>query len=153
MHFLKALDGNSWSKVAQDVGPANSAALMIEFMARKSFNFFLVGYSNGQVSMFNAASPPYKIAEIQAHSRQINGMACHPSRPLFVTVSDDTFMNVWEVPNSDTFSVNLHSSTRCNDLQLTGVQFVSSEDGQACDKLVATVYSYKTMVVKDLAKK
>jgi WD40 repeat protein len=126
---------------------------MIDFMARKSYNLFLVGYSNGQISIFNAASPPFKIAEIQAHSRQVNGIAVHPSRPLFVSVSDDTFMNVWEVPNSDTFSVNLHSSTRCNDLQLTGVQFVSSEEGQPCDKIVASVYSYKTVVVKELAKK
>ena len=61
--FLKPKDGNSWSQIKKDDGPENSAALTIEFMARRSNNVFLVGYSNGLVAIFSA-SAHYKQVEI-----------------------------------------------------------------------------------------
>ena len=73
----------------------------------------------------------------------------HPVKPLFATCSDDTFINVWELPNSEELKVNLHSSTRCNDFQLTGLCF-APDSSEKYDKIVATVYSYKTIVVKSL---
>jgi hypothetical protein len=40
------------------------------------------------------------IAEVGAHSRGINALACHPQIPIFATCSDDTFLNIFEVVGS-----------------------------------------------------
>jgi WD40 repeat protein len=57
-------------------------------------NYFAVGLSNGQVKLYNCKSGAH-LVDIQAHSRSVNALICHPTKPIFVTVSDDTFVNVW----------------------------------------------------------
>ena len=89
------------------------------------------------------------ICELQAHSRQINGLVCHPSRSVFATAGEDTFMNVWEVAGSkiDSLEINLVASTRCPDFLLTGLAF----GGNNNTSIVASVYDYKSVLVWDSA--
>lgn len=110
-----------------------------------SGNLFVVGYSNGMVKLYTSDEPRL-VASVQAHSRQVSAIACHPSKQLFATVGDDTFMNVWEVPKNS-IDVSLNVSARANDMQLTGVCFAGSEG--VITSVVASVYDYKSILVWD----
>ena len=58
-------------------------------------------------------------------------------------------MNVWEIAGSkiDSLDVNLLSSSRCADFELTGVCF----GGNGNTSVVATIYDYKSVLVWDNA--
>ena len=57
-------------------------------------SLFACALSNGLVVMVDVDSGE-KICELQAHSRTINQLVCHPTIPLIATCSDDTFINLW----------------------------------------------------------
>ena len=59
-------------------------------------NYYAAGLSNGLVKLFNCNSGAH-LVDIQAHSRSVNAIVSHPDKSIFVTVSDDTFVNVWHV--------------------------------------------------------
>ena len=66
---------------------------VIQYLA--GANLFIDGTANGLLKFINA-DEACVVAELQAHSRQINDLLCDPMRiPSFMTVSDDTFVNVW----------------------------------------------------------
>lgn len=68
-----------------------------DIMLRGSYsNLFIVGLSSGLVKIYSTEEPRC-LLELQAHSRQINALVCHPTKPVFATASDDTFLNVWEI--------------------------------------------------------
>jgi len=56
---------------------------------------FVAGFSNGLVKLI--AKNGELLSDISAHSRTITAMACHPSKSVFATCGDDTFLNIWEV--------------------------------------------------------
>jgi WD40 repeat protein len=100
---------------------------------------------NGTVQLFNPDTGT-KLAEIGAHSRQINGLACHPSEPVFATCGDDTFMNVWRLGLvSDKLDVHVASSSWVPDLLLTGIAFAGKDHAS----VVCSVYDYKQLIVWD----
>lgn len=82
---------------------------------------------------------------MSAHSRVINAVACHPSKSVFATCSDDTFMQVFEVSGDrlDKIDVNLILGSRVNDYMLTGVTF----GGEGNNSVIAVPYDFKTLVV------
>jgi WD40 repeat protein len=82
---------------------------------------------------------------LAAHSRQVNALACHPTKSIFVTVGDDTFLNVWEVESGAAFNIRLVMSSRVPDFMLTGVCFAN----QNYNSILATVYNFKTVIVWD----
>ena len=87
------------------------------------------------------------LCEMQAHSRQVSALVCHPVRSVFATVSDDTFLNVWEVTGLklEINDVQLIISQRISDMQLTGVQFATQTFGS----VVATTYDYKSIIIME----
>ena len=103
---------------------------------------FVVAYSNGSVRLYQPDTGSL-LAEVGAHSRQINGLACHPAQGLFATCADDSFMNVWKVTPEG--NVTIMSSSRVPDFQLTGVCFA----GKFSQSVVASVYDYKQLIVWD----
>lgn len=104
-------------------------------------NLFVAGLSNGLVRVFTTDEPKC-LLELQAHSRQINALICHPTKPFFATAADDTFLNVWEISKQAVFDVNLVLSNRCPDMQLTGVAFGSNSES-TLSSVIASVYDYK----------
>ena len=108
---------------------------------------FVAALVNGAVRLFGADMGAL-LAEIGAHSRQINGLACHPARNVFATCGDDTFMNLWQI-KYDGVNVNVDalSSTRVPDFFLTGVCFA----GKNHLAVVCSAYDYKQLIVWDAA--
>lgn len=68
-------------------------------------NYFAAGLSNGLVKLFNCKSGAH-LVDIQAHSRAVNAVVAHPSKPIFVTVSDDTLVNLWHVKATQKDSIS-----------------------------------------------
>ena len=88
------------------------------------------------------------MAEVGAHSRQINGLACHHKKSVFATCGDDTFLNVWEVVSSqskDEIDIEVICSSRTPDLMLTGVSFGNPNE----NSVLCSVYDYKQLLVWD----
>lgn len=85
---------------------------------------FMVGHASGLVKLY-LCETGQKVCEIGAHSRQINALVAHPTRSVFVTASDDTFVNVWEVTGAtiDRLDINLMISSIVNDYQVVGLAF------------------------------
>ena len=85
------------------------------------------------------------VCEIASHSRQINAICSHPSKSVFASCSDDTFMNVYEVSGDkiEKLDVNLIIASKVNDYMLTGVCF----GGAGNNSIIAVPYDFKTCVV------
>lgn len=66
----------------------------IKLLSRPWGNCFIAALSNGLIKIFECKDVTH-VADLQAHSRSINGLICHPQKPVFATVSDDTMTNVW----------------------------------------------------------
>lgn len=107
---------------------------------------FVVGYASGTVKLFLCETGQL-VCEIGAHSRQVNALACHPSRAAFVTAGDDTFVNLWEVSGSslERLDINILMSSIVNDYQVSGLAF--GQDNYR--SIVASVYDYKLLLVWD----
>lgn len=103
----------------------------------------MVGYANGSVKIISPAGNV--ICNLSAHSRGLNSLACHPTKSVFATCSDDTFVHIFEVVGDklDKIDVNLILSSRVNDHLLCGVAF----GGDGNNSLVVAPYDYKTVVV------
>jgi len=61
----------------------------------RGINLCIASFANGLIWICSFDGS--LVAEITAHSRCINAIACHPTRSVFASVSDDTFMNLFEV--------------------------------------------------------
>ena len=85
---------------------------------------FIVGYASGTAKLFLCETGQL-VCEIGAHSRQINALCAHPSRTVFATAGDDTFVNLWEITGSsiDRLEINLLTSSIVNDYQVVGISF------------------------------
>ena len=85
------------------------------------------------------------LCEISSHSRVLNSLVCHPSRSVFATCSDDTFINVYEVSGDklEKLDVNLILSSRVNDYMLCGIAFGDEQNSS----IVAAPYDFKTLVI------
>ena len=106
-------------------------------------NLFVAAYANGQVKLYNAVGD--LIIELSAHSRAVNALKCHPTKSLFVTVSDDTFCNLFEVigDSLERVEVDVRNSTCVKDLMLVGVEFW----GQDSSSILAVPYDYPTLIL------
>lgn len=104
------------------------------------------GFQNGHVKLLNFENGDL-IAEIVSHSRMVNAIACHPSRAVFATAGDDTFLNVYEVSGDkmEKLDIDLILSSRVNDLMLVGVTFGGENNSSA----VGVPYDFNTLVVWD----
>ncbi len=150
MLFIKPQDDSEWTPV-YDLGKSFAVrdlpALSVAHLARGAQSLFIVGYASGIVKIFMAATGA-PVCELAAHSRQVSAVACHKSgKAVFATVGDDTFVNVWELSGAkvENTEVKLLVSSRCPDLQLTGVAF----GGPKMSSVVAAVYDYKQVLVWD----
>ena len=106
-------------------------------------NLYIAAYQNGLIKLLSPQGTV--ICELTSHSRMINALVCHPSKSVFATCSDDTFVNIFEVSGDkvEKIDINLIVSSRVNDYMLCGVAF----GGESNNSVVAVPYDYKTVVI------
>ncbi|KAH3731514.1 hypothetical protein Pelo_17655 [Pelomyxa schiedti] len=91
----------------------------------------LVCVFSGHMRVYNLHAKAKQV-EITAHSHCITAVAAHPSLPVVITASEDSFALVWSLANFPT-EVRLVETLHYPHCFLTGAQFVS----QDCVSLVA----------------
>lgn len=78
---------------------------------------------SGRVYIFDTDFLVLK-CEIQAHARAILAIALHPSQPWLTSVSEDTFVNIWNLENLITNEIEALASKDLADRMLCGTAFV-----------------------------
>ena len=112
--------------------------------------FFITAYSNGLVKIIDPVATAL-IAELQAHSRCIHYILCHESYGSFLTVSDDTMVNLWNCQfqkKNDMLvltDIQLGMSQRIPDQILIGAQFGANQNA-----VIIAPYDYKYFIHIDL---
>lgn len=91
----------------------------------------IAGYMTGHIRLFKANEVEL-VKEITAHIRMITGMDIHPNENLFVTCSEDHFVQVWTLPMRLTSSsiINTTFTRKLEHKLCTGIAFLS--DGRLC---------------------
>jgi WD40 repeat protein len=109
-------DNQTEWKPVHSINPQNEIPVTaVDTLIRGSENLYAVGFANGLVKLIHPNG--HILCELSAHSRSLNALVCHPSKPIFSTCSDDTFVHVFKVSGeaSDKIDVNLHLGSRVND--------------------------------------
>ena len=113
-------------------------------ISNNGYNMYIAGQANGVIKIFTCSKAD-QVAELQGHSRSVNGLACHSLKPLFATVSDDTIVNLWfckfEDSSHDLKDIELIKSTRIPNNLLVGVVFGNEEK-----TLLVSPYDYKYLI-------
>lgn len=127
------------------VSPYETMITSIKLLiSNNGYNMYVAAMANGLIKIFNC-SKAEQVAELQAHSRAINGLVCHSIKPLFATVSDDTIVNLWfckfEDNSHDLKDIELIKSTRIPNNLLVGVCFGHEEK-----TLLVSPYDYKYLI-------
>jgi len=94
-------------------------------------DIIVAGYMSGHIKLFRADVVELAM-EVAAHIRMITGIDIHPTEDLFVTCSEDQFVQVWSLPLRLT-STSTTDTVFCRKLDnklCTGVTFLS--DGRIC---------------------
>jgi len=108
-------------------------------------DFIIAALASGTIRLLNAKTA-VAIAEIGGHSRIINAIDVHPVLDMFVTVGEDTFVNVWTLPSEATgqeISVTLNA--KVDNAFLTGVRFC----GPNMESIAATSYDLDQATIFD----
>lgn len=136
-------DNQTEWKPIHSLNPQNEIPVTALETLIRNENLFAAGFVNGNVKLIHPNGQI--LCELAAHSRSINSLICHPSRPIFATCSDDTFVHLFEVINGkdNKLDVNLFLGSQVNDYQLCGLAFGGPSD----NSLLAVPYDYKTAAV------
>ena len=87
-------------------------------------SMLVCGYASGEIKLF-ALPEGRNVVGFCAHSRIITALMCHPSKSLFVSVGEDSFLNVFEIAGEeDHYDVDLVLSSKVDNSLLTGVSFI-----------------------------
>jgi WD40 repeat protein len=74
----------------------------------------VAGYTTGQIKLYNLTSKVL-FAEIGAHTRAISAINAHPDLSQFVSVGEDSIINVWHISTSATTDESKSSTTEGSD--------------------------------------
>ena len=100
------------------------------------------GFASGHVRLYDLAKRQL-VVEIGAHSRAINGLDIHATRPLLVAAAEDTFVTCWSLPTAALPSVrNLMAESPALGL-LTGCSF----GGANQELIVSTIYDSRSLAL------
>ena len=124
--ILKPKIEDDWGVVqptGQDGNFANNPVTCADVMS-VGLAMFVVGYASGTIKLFLCETGQL-VCEIGGHSRQVNALVAHPSRMVFASAGDDTFVNLWEITGSqvDRLDINILTSSIVNDYQVVGLAF------------------------------
>lgn len=127
----------------QTINPSQEIPVTALSLLNRGDNLYAAGFANGLVKLITPQGAV--VCEMSVHSRCLNALTCHPTKSIFATCSDDTFVHVFEVVGDTPLKrdVNLILSSRVNDYQLVGVTF----GGEGNSSIVVAPYDFKTVVV------
>lgn len=95
IHFELFANNQNMKVLTCKTTPYETMITSIQLLiSNNGYNMYVAAQANGIVKVFTC-SKAEQVAELQAHSRSINGLVCHSLKPLFATVSDDTIVNLW----------------------------------------------------------
>ena len=94
----------------------------------------------GKLRVYSIASRSL-VVDVCAHARVINAIDVHPTLPLVVAVSEDTYVSVWTLPTADQPVVRNVLMWSPAPALLTGVRF----SGKNGENIVATIYDSKSL--------
>mmetsp|Transcript_13019 Transcript_13019/g.45767 ORF Transcript_13019/g.45767 Transcript_13019/m.45767 type:complete len:336 (-) Transcript_13019:294-1301(-) len=80
----------------------------------------------GKILIFSQTSEALT-CEISAHTRSITAICMHPTRDLVASVSEDTYINIWNLEGLDSKEIEAIKSISVKDLMICGVQFFGDE--------------------------
>lgn len=89
------------------------------------------GFSTGHLRIFRTRTSEL-VVEVAAHSRCVNAVDIHAYQPLVVSVGEDTFVNIWSLPDFESKGsgeISLLFSSCVKDQLLTGAKFMNDETG------------------------
>jgi len=89
----------------------------------------VAAYGTGHIRIFSRKKNMLAV-EVAAHSRPVMALAMHPSQDQFVSVGEDTIVNVWPLPDFESKSsstVDVLFSTSAKDRILVGVGFYGGD--------------------------
>lgn len=89
------------------------------------------GFASGHLRVYSATSGAIG-AEVSAHARAINAIDIAKDSGLVVSVSDDTWLRVWQLKVMDVPQIEFRHSECLTDLQLMGAQFVDGQGKALC---------------------
>ena len=139
-------DNQAEWKPISNIGPKDEIPVTaLQTLNRSGLSsLFIAGFANGMVKVIHATVGSV-LAEIGAHSRGLNALTVHPTKPIFASCGDDTFLNVFQVTsdNDDSVDVSVNLSSKVNDFQLVGVAF----GGDNSNSIVATPYDFKNLII------
>ncbi|GFO36909.1 WD repeat-containing protein 54 [Plakobranchus ocellatus] len=120
------LGGSSLSVVVNIRGsgwPCNSVAL---------WNDVIVGgFASGHLRVFSATSGAIG-AEVTAHARTINAVDIAKDSGVVLSVSDDTYLRIWQLKAMNVPQIEYRHGECLADLQLVGGQFVDGQGKALC---------------------
>jgi len=101
----------------------------------KGHGHVAASFSNGILRLYDLNSKKLKV-EIAAHTRSINAIDIHPTKPMVVAISEDSFISLWTLPTSSNKKVTNLLCVSPTHALLSGVQFCGK------DKSLISVTSY-----------
>lgn len=107
--------------------------------------FLAAGFGSGHIRLYDLArlSTGALVVEIGAHTRSINSVQIHPSRPLMISAGEDTFVTCWSLPTASGGQIrNLMAESPALGL-LTGCTF----GGTNQELIVTTIYDSRALAL------
>lgn len=99
-------------------------------------------FTSGHIRLYDLARRQIT-HEICAHTRAINALDIHPSKPLLLAASEDTFVSCWSLPSSATPQIKqLMAESPALGL-LTGCRF----GGANSELIVTTIYDSRSLAL------
>jgi WD40 repeat protein len=102
--------------------------------------YVIGGYSTGHIRMFSIEKKQLAV-EIAAHARTVNAVDIHPTIPMVIACSEDSFLSAWSIPASKGAPVKNLSMVSTNSSLLTGCRFCGK------DKSLVAVTAYDSRFI------
>jgi WD40 repeat protein len=106
------------------------------------FNTLAAGFASGHIRLYDIGKKSI-VAEIGAHTRSINALEMHASRPLLIAAGEDTFVSGWTIPTPADATIK---SVLCESPVLgllTGARFAGSNQ----ELIATTVYDSRSIAL------
>jgi WD40 repeat protein len=91
-------------------------------------SILVAGFACGRIRLYRTTEGLYELfSEITAHARSVIGLALDPVRELVASVSPDSYLHVWSIPNlrsKATSNVGCVYSEEVDSAVMTGVAFL-----------------------------
>lgn len=107
---------------------------------RAGHGIAVIAFSTGHIWMVDVNAGALRV-EVAAHSRSIQALHVHPTKPKVAVASEDTYVSIWSLPTAAGEQIENIASYSPNSSLLTGVVFLE-------DRLCSTAYDSRYVSTK-----